>query len=174
MEQPKAISPEERANNKIVVDEKANKNGFFKTLALVAFRTLALPITLVVYTACYIFKSKSKSKCKSKGKGKDKGEGKGKGEGKDEGKDKEEGKDEGKDKEEGKDKDDDEKKDCTAHQGGVEDCVGNEAMEELHDALAPMYDQLKEAPMWWFLEYMWLKEKKEKAIHKHKDEYVWR
>lgn len=32
------------------------------------------------------------------------------------------------------------------------DDIGTEEMEDLHDALCPIYDQLKIAPYWWLLE----------------------
>jgi hypothetical protein len=51
-----------------------------------------------------------------------------------------------------------------------------EAMEELLDALSPMYDQLQLAPSWWFLEWMPLRVKKDSAIHtssEKPDDYKW-
>jgi hypothetical protein len=39
-----------------------------------------------------------------------------------------------------------------------------EAVEELHDALSPAYDQLRIARGWWLLEWMPLKQKKGSAV----------
>jgi hypothetical protein len=39
-----------------------------------------------------------------------------------------------------------------------------EAIEELHDALSPAYDQLRLARAWWILEWMPLKQKKGNAV----------
>jgi hypothetical protein len=53
----------------------------------------------------------------------------------------------------------------------------NEATEEFHDALSPMYDQLAEAPKWWILEYLPMRVKKERAIYESSDrmdDYSWR
>jgi len=40
-----------------------------------------------------------------------------------------------------------------------------EAVEELFDALSPMYDQLHISPFWWVLEWLPLWTKKERALH---------
>jgi hypothetical protein len=51
-----------------------------------------------------------------------------------------------------------------------------EAMEELLDALSPIYDQLQLAPSWWFLEWMPLRVKKDSAIYTSSDnhsDYKW-
>jgi hypothetical protein len=51
-----------------------------------------------------------------------------------------------------------------------------EAIEELHDALSPAYDQLRLARMWWFLEWMPLKHKKGNAVFRSSNDssdYHW-
>jgi hypothetical protein len=51
-----------------------------------------------------------------------------------------------------------------------------EAVEELHDALSPTYDQLRLARHWWLLEWIPLKHKKGQAIHlssNNANDYHW-